>query len=243
MKKNILFLLAFFIKIGFTFSQINANSLILTHKGTTAELNAITPQIGNIAYDTTEDRLVEYTSTGWKIMLIEENTAVGYFIITNSVSATTTTTMEQIVTGLPFEPSQITFSANPNVESFGLNDRDSETEAGNGTNTPRLQNTFGTMHGFARNDSGTTNQAVIYVGGSASSINSISRYSSDTECIGLRYSNNNGNNLGVISATITSFDTNGFTLDVTYTLGTTGNADRNNDIMDENVIVMYSVYR
>ncbi len=50
-------------------SQIDSESLISVPKVTTIELNAIispTPQIGSLAFDTDKDRLVEYTSTGWK---------------------------------------------------------------------------------------------------------------------------------------------------------------------------------
>jgi len=98
------------------------------------------------------------------------------------------------------------------------------------------------MNGFARSGASGLSQAVIYSGGSGSSINNISRYSNDAQCIGLRYTDNDGDNLGVIAAALTSFNTSGFVLNVTYTLGTSGPASRQDDILTQNVIVMYTAY-
>ncbi|MGB1038431.1 MAG: hypothetical protein ACPGYY_07260, partial [Bacteroidia bacterium] len=72
-------------------------------------------------------------------------------------------------------------------------------------------------------------QQVIYGGGSGNSINDISKYAAVDECIGLRYSNQNGDKLGLTTATIVSFDNNGFTINVTNS--------------DDKVIVMYTAYR
>ena len=163
-------------------------------------------------------------------------TYTGFFIIDNT-TLTTTGTYTQAIVGIPFQPSQVTFKAHPNIGSFNVND----DNALGANNTGLLENTFGAMNGFARAGSPIA-QAVIFSGGSGSSINNISRYANNTECIGLRYTNNNGNNLGVISASMASFTANGFNLNVTYTLGTTGSAAVQNDILDESVIVLFTAY-
>ena len=163
-------------------------------------------------------------------------TYTGFFIIDNT-TLTTTGTYTQAIVGIPFQPSQVTFKAHPNIGSFNIND----DNALGANNTGLLENTFGAMNGFARAGSPIA-QAVIFSGGSGSSINNISRYANNTQCIGLRYTNNNGSNLGVISASMASFTANGFNLNVTYTLGTTGSAAVQNDILDESVIVLFTAY-
>lgn len=70
---------------------------------------------------------------------------------------------------------------------------------------------------------------MIYVGGSGNSINDISRFSSSSHCIGIRYSNQNGNSLGITSASIVSFDNDGFTI----------NVDRHAD----NLVVIFEAYK
>ncbi len=222
------------------FAQIDADALMAVPVGTTAELNGIispTPQIGSLAFDTDRDRLVQYTSTGWIEVVSEKNVYTGFFII-NAPGGTTASNFNQSINTLPFRPNQVTFVAHANIESFGIN---SNNDVGN--NTATLANSFGTMNGFARDDSGSISQAVIYVGGSGSSINNISRYSSNAQCIGLRYGDQNSVNLGVISASLTSFDTNGFTINIDYTLGLSGNTDRDNDILNESLVVLYTAYK
>ncbi|WP_298351638.1 hypothetical protein [uncultured Dokdonia sp.] len=163
-------------------------------------------------------------------------TYTGFFIIDNS-TLTTTGTYSQSISGIPFEPSQVTFKAHPNIGAFNIND----DNALGANNTGLLENTFGAMNGFARAGSPIA-QAVIFSGGSGSSINNISRYANDTQCIGLRYTNNNGNNLGVISASLASFTATGFNLNVTYTIGTIGGTAFSDDILDESVIVLFTAY-
>ncbi len=164
------------------------------------------------------------------------NAYTGFFIIDNT-TLTTTGTYSQSISGIPFQPSQVVFKAHPNIGSFNLND----DNALGANNTGLLENTFGTMNGFARAGSPIA-QAVIFSGGSGSSINNISRYANNTQCIGLRYTNNNGNNLGVISASLASFTATGFNLNITYTLGTIGSAAVQDDILDESVIVLFTAY-
>ncbi|CAN0604032.1 unnamed protein product, partial [Ectocarpus sp. 12 AP-2014] len=96
-------------------------------------------------------------------------------------------------------------------------------------NNTGIANSFGSMNGFARNDGNTIVEQVIYVGGSGNSINDISRYASNSHCIGLRYGNQNGNNLGVTSATVTRFNTDGFTI--------------NTDSFADGIVVIYQAFR
>ncbi|SDX51707.1 hypothetical protein SAMN05444411_106121 [Lutibacter oricola] len=141
---------------------------------------------------------------------------VGQFIIS--------ATGNKIITGLPFKPSSITFVAHANVETL-----DMDTDNAAGDNNKGLANSFGTMNGFARDDDGTITQQVIYIGGSGNSINDISRYASSSRCIGLRYSDQNGNALGRTLGSLTSFNTNGFTINVTN--------------KSDNIVVLYTAYK
>ncbi len=125
----------------------------------------------------------------------------GKFQITSSGNIT--------ISSLPFRPSSITFVGFANVESYNLS---SDNGVGNNNNT--IANSFGYMKGYARNDGGSISEQVICGGGNGSSINDISRYASSSHCIAIRYANNNGDNLGITSATLTSFNSNGFTINV-----------------------------
>ncbi|SNR15356.1 hypothetical protein [Tenacibaculum jejuense] len=206
--------------------------------GTTAQITSVaSPVEATIAYSTDEKIFYYYDGTNWIALRSDPNVFVGSFIIT-APGGTTATSFNVNVNTLPFRPSQITFNAHANIEAFNINAAGSA-----GLNTPTLQNAFGVMQGYARNDAGTTTQATIYIGGSGSSINSISRYSSNSQCIGLRYGNQNAVNMGVISGTLSSFDLNGFTINVSYTLGTSGNTNRDNDILDESLVVFFTAYR
>lgn len=110
--------------------------------------------------------------------------------------------------GVPFRPSQVSFTAFSNVDALNLN-----SDNGVGNNNTGFRNAFGYMQGFARaNADGSITQQVIYGGGSGNSINDISRYASSSHCIGLRYSNQNGDDIGRIRARLQSFTSNGFQL-------------------------------
>ncbi|MFD1063182.1 hypothetical protein ACFQ1Q_07975 [Winogradskyella litorisediminis] len=215
-----------------TIQQIRNNQV------TTSATAPINPLEGDVWYDTSGNTTVTKTYDGTSWVANFTNVYTGFFIIDNT-TLTTTGTYSQSITSLPFQPSQITFVAHTNIGSFNIND---DNATGN-NNTNLLENTAGTMNGFARNDSGTINQAVIFIGAHGNSINDISRYSNNTQCIGLRYTTQNGDNNGVISASLSTFDTNGFTINVTYTEGTFGNAGVQDDILDESVIVLYTAYR
>lgn len=143
-------------------------------------------------------------------------TYIGKFIISS--------TGTQTITGLPFTPTSIKFSAHANVENYNIN---ADNGVGNNNNT--YQNAFGSMQGYATNYGGTIQQQAIYIGGNGNSINDISRYASSARAIGIRYSNQNGNSLGLTAASVTSFNPDGFTINVT---------DRT-----ENIVVIFEAHR
>lgn len=69
---------------------------------------------------------------------------------------------------------------------------------------------------------------------------------SNANVTGLRYGDQNGLSLGKITGSLTSFTTDGFTLNVTYTNGSVTNAAQNvlpTDIVNEGIIVLYTAYR
>lgn len=137
------------------------------------------------------------------------------------------------VTGIPFRPSAVTFVAHINVEALNLNDDNST--GGNNNNGPN--NSFGSMNGFARDDGAALpSQQVIYLGGSANSINDISRFASSTNAIGARFGNQNGDNLGIIRGQVTGFTNNGFTINMVYTNGSA-------NIQGEDLVVLFTAYR
>jgi len=129
-----------------------------------------------------------------------------------------------VINGLPFQPKRISFTAFSNVDSY-----DQSIDNGVGNNNSGLANAFGGMKGFAQVNSGSVDQQVIYNGGSGNSINDISRYASSSHCIGLRYSNQNGDSLGITSASISSFNADGFTLNV--------------DSYADSVVILFEAYR
>ncbi len=221
-----LLLTIFIFSSGLAFSQIEANQLMGLPSVTTTERNSITGIIaeGNLVYDSDINRVFEYTDTGWQEILTAGSTAtVGVFTITGPGNIT--------VNGLPFRPSSVSFVAHPNIENLNVN---ADNSVGNNNNTSN--NSFGTMNGFARSDAGTIVQQVIYLGSSGNSINDISRFASNTNSIGIRYGNQNGDNLGVVTGSVTSFTANGFTINATFTNGS-------QNIQSEDLVVLFTAYR
>jgi len=193
-----------------------ANELVKIHEVSNTEMLAIAnPETGSFVFNTTANKIFVYNGTTWALMKSGASVYPDHFIITGAGS--------QTITGLPFSPNSVVFSAHANVESEMI---DNDNGVGNNTNT--IVNAFGTMTGYARNDNGTINQQVIYVGGSGTSINDISRYANSTQCIGIRYSNQNGNRIGLTSAILTAFTTDGFTITV--------------DNYSDNLLVIYTAY-
>ncbi|MFD1614773.1 hypothetical protein [Gelatiniphilus marinus] len=214
---------------------------VLIPRLTTVQRNAVTtPANGLVIYNSTTNRF-EYNSgtthaPNWVPLIsnsvsadadniinpgtdagayLGPTTYIGKFIISS--------TGHQTITGLPFRPTAIKFSAHANVESYNIN-----ADNGVGNNDRSLQNAFGSMQGYATNY-GSIDQQVIYIGGSGNSINDISRYASSSQAIGIRYSNQNGDNLGLTAASVTSFNSDGFTINVSH--------------RTENIVVIYQAYR
>ncbi len=156
------------------------------------------------------------------------------------------------VTSVPFQPTSIEFTAVNRVLGFdnGANNSDSDN-----SNDIRLAG--GRSTGYAQNVGGTISQQTISNAYSGSSLNNIGTYSSDSHCFAAFFVNNNGDPIhdngtaaggtdtqgGLISATFTSFDPTGFTINVDNFLagalsGTTTITDRTNQI-----VVIYKAYR
>jgi len=201
---------------GISNAQIDGSLLMGLTQATTIEMNSVSNPIkGSLLYNTEDNQVYVYNGTQW-------NAFGGTQVFTGVFTISNTGTMT--ITGLPFKPSQISFTAHANVESLNLNSDNATRNNDNG-----ISNSFGTMNGFVRDDSGSMAQQVIYVGGSGNSINDISRYASSTHCIGVRYGNQNGDNLGITSASISSLNSNGFTI----------NVDNNAD----DLVVLYKAYQ
>ncbi|WP_010522425.1 hypothetical protein [Aquimarina agarivorans] len=208
-------------------AQIDANSLMGIPMATTAERLAITGITeGNMVYDTDINRLFEYTDTGWLEILTSNNTYLGVFQITGATPAQIT------VPGIPFAPTSVSFVAHPNIEVLDIN---ADNSVGNNDNTSN--NSFGTMNGFARGSGKTIDQQqVIYLGANGNSINDISRFASSDHAIGIRYGNQNGNNLGVITGEVIEFTSDGFIIEVTY-------ANGSQNVGNEDLVVLFTAYR
>ncbi|MBF4984705.1 hypothetical protein FNJ87_10295 [Nonlabens mediterrranea] len=188
---------------AFAKAQIDPNSLLGLPKYSTIEINSITGvQLGALVYDSDLNRVLEYTDDGWEEILVSGSVeSVGAVEINAAGNFT--------ISGLNFTPSSVTFHAYANVESTNLN-----SDNGTRDNETGIGNSFGSMTGFARDDNGTIAQQVIYVGGSGNSINDISRFASSNHCIGVRYGNQNGISLGLLTARVTSFTADGFIINV-----------------------------
>lgn len=149
-----------------------------------------------------------WQGTEWlQFVTSEAQVHTGKFRITGSGSMS--------IAGLPFQPESIQFETYANIEDYTIN---SDNGVGNNVNT--YQNYFGYSYGYAKLDGGSVLQQVINGGGSANSIDNHSRYASSSHCIGIRYANKTGVNLGLTTASLTTFNSDGFTLNVdNYTDG------------------------
>lgn len=164
----------------------------------------------------------------------------GYITITSSGSLN--------VTGVGFTPSSIEFTAINRVQ----NPNDGFYRSGtNNSNDVRMAGGIST--GFAQSNSGGRPvQFAMSTGISGSSINNLGTYSSTSHCIAAVFTNNNGEPIhdngsasnggdsqgGLIRASLTSFDTDGFTLNVDRFLAGSNTNSRTNQI-----VVMYKAYR
>ena len=219
-----------FAQVGIGTTNPDASSIldvVSTDKGvliprlTTAEKNAIVNPANALLIFNLTTNSFEYNSGTpatpvWGQIIASSSVCIGKFIITG--------TGNQTINSIPFSPSSIKFVAYANVETYNL---DADNGVANNNNT--FQNAFGGMNGYATNYGGTIAQQVIYNGGSGSSLNDISRYASSSNAIGVRYSNNNGDNLGLTAASVTSFNVDGFTINVSN--------------HTENIVVIFEAHR
>ena len=128
-----------------------------------------------MAWDDTDAGDGTVTATEWNNMVdaIKNQHYAGAFTITGSGT--------HAVTGVGFQPSQLMFY----TQSVG----GQNVSAAGPTNGDTESNYAETSIGFAQSD-GT--QQVINVGASGDSVNAVSKYSSNSECVALRYAGPNG---------------------------------------------------
>ncbi len=219
MKQYLNFILFFLFVFQAIAQTPRGEELVGLHAVPTSELTNVTnPIIGSILYNPSDEKIYVYTANGWKSYTSSPASIFsGTFIISSTGNVT--------ITGVPFKPSSITFVAHPNVDIPNLDARSNNGSS----NVDTKENVFGTMNGYAQNYNGSTTQQVIFAGGSGKSINDISRYASSSHCVGLRYSNQNGGAYGRTTASLTTFNANGFTLNV--------------DEYEDTVLVMYTAYK
>jgi len=217
-------------------STANAQEVrVIDNKGTIKKINKVTTSttvpvdnlIGDIWFDDsaapTQTKI--YDGSNWVTVGAVPSVYTGVFVIERTIPIT------KNITGIPFQPSQVTFVAHANVDEI--------VSEGLSSGTNDITNSFGTMNGFANASTGTIEQQVIYLGGSGASINRIGYFSSPSHCIGVRYGNQNAENLGIIKGALTSFTTDGFNINVTYNVS--GNGD--DDFRDEKLVVLYTAYK
>lgn len=201
-------------------AQVAPNTLLKLPEATTATINLSTAEDpGNLVYSSDENKIYAHTGTVFNEIPAGPQYYVGSFQITAAGP--------QSITGLPFQPSSVTFVAFANIESATIDDDNDGIPNANNVNT--IADTFGSMKGYARQDVAAIAEQVIYIGGNGASINDISRYASDSHCIGIRYANSNGDNIGVTTAEFTSFDATGFTI--------------NTDAFSDGLLVIYEAYK
>ncbi|AEE18526.1 hypothetical protein [Dokdonia sp. 4H-3-7-5] len=242
MKRNTLYITILLVFV-YAFAKAQTTDpayLVNVQKASQLEIDAYDPadlEIGMLVYNTDENRIFEYTNNGFLELLTEKNIYTGWFIISGEGVVT--------VSDIPFTPSQVTFSAAANVES-----RDIDSDNGTGNNDRGINNSYGTMNGFANDTGATLVQQVTFVGGHGNSINDISRYASSSNCIGVRYGDQNGSSLGKIEAAFGAFTADGFTVNVNYTDGVITVNSTNalvdiqpDDVNNEALLVIFTAYK
>ncbi|SEB44015.1 hypothetical protein SAMN05192540_0288 [Maribacter dokdonensis] len=197
-------------------AQLESGLLLGLTNATTADINATTDAAkGSLVFNTDTNQVYVFDGTSWNQMG-QKTTYTGTFRISGSGTLS--------VSGIPFQPTSVSFVAYANVEDFNL-----DSDNGTRNNETGLPNAYGSMKGFARDDNGSITEQVIFNGGSGNSINDISRYASDSHSIGVRYANQNGDKLGLTTATVTAFTSTGFIL--------------NTDNFADGVVVIYEAHR
>lgn len=119
---------------------------------------------------------------------------VGSFVIDSTGSKS--------ITGVGFQPNKVLFFADANVTGTDIDT--------SGSSSNDSENYQGSMVGYATD----TEQQCSHSGGSGESINNTSHYASSSYCIGLRYANQDATKLGLTTAALSSFDADGFTINV-----------------------------
>lgn len=118
-------------------------------------------------------------------------------------SFTVTGTGDYTVSGLPFQPSMVEFD----IHATGGNDVSTAPPTNDNTDA----NSASHMSGRARDDGfrqATGNSA------SGNSINAIRKFATSTEAILMEYSDANGNNVGTLQGDVTSWNSDGFTVNI-----------------------------
>ena len=118
------------------------------------------------------------------------------------------------VSGLGFRPRRLKLEAAPPVDSTDM-------ETAGPKNGNEEDNWSGVMVGFAKNDSGGTVQQAISSGQGASSTNATRSIASSSLAFAVSYANTNGGEVGQISGTLKSWDSDGFTLNANTFSGIT----------------------
>jgi len=204
MTKKIIFASLLFLATFSLKAQIDGTLLLGLKLATTAEMSTITnPVEGSLIYNSDEEKMYLNTASGFIGIPSANDVSGNFYAGVFQISATGNT----VISGLPFEPSSITFTAYANIDSPNIN-----ADNGVGDNSNTAINVHGSMKGFAQNNVATITQQVIFNGANGASVNDISRYASNSHAIGIRYADNNGDNLGLTTASISSFNTDGFTV-------------------------------
>lgn len=125
---------------------------------------------------------------------------VGYFDVTKNETKS--------IIGLGFKPKNIHFNGQVIGGTIGAG-----VDRGDGSGGS-VNNYAGGSHGFAGDNNGTVVQAVLHSGGSGNSINSTSHYASSSYCYAIRYADQDGGKLGLMTISLDSFDSDGFTITI-----------------------------
>jgi hypothetical protein len=228
---------------------------VIDNKGTIKKINKVTTDgtapapadslTGDIWFDdsATPTQTKIYNGGNWIIAGAGPRVYTGVFVIERTAAGANAAddTFPISITGIPFQPSQVTFVAHANVAS-----KISEDDSADNENN--INNSFGTMNGFANASTDPIVQQVIYFGGSGASINSIGWFSSSTNCIGVRYGNQNADKLGIIKGVLSFTDTSGTAIadgfDIAVTYDITGlSTDNRNRLRAEKLVVLYTAYK
>ncbi|MDN3205828.1 hypothetical protein [Algoriphagus sediminis] len=193
-----------------------ANELFQLRALSISDLNSLNTAIeGTLVYN--PERKAVFLRDGSQWVNTKQKTYSGVITIENTGFIS--------VTNVPFSPSRVEFKAVSNVDAVNLN-----SDNGTSDNDNSIQSTFGWMTGFAQRTGVVSfDQQVVFVGGSGSSIDEISRFSENRRCIAIRYADQPGNLLGTTEARFFRFLDNGFQIFVTDA--------------DDDLLVIYTAYQ